>query len=155
MTRVYRGEGWVMLNLFTYIPPLFFFNTLNLPCPPAVLLLFCCPSLSHSQPHSHHHTNGTASLNRTTQRLPHSSRSYFTPSVLHSSLTPTFVPFLPSLVAHTLLPISMQNIASRVLYIYGLRLLSIIFDNHYHLITVLNYQTQIGKISLQKKLSKI
>ena len=54
--RVSRGEGRVMLSLFTYTPPTVFFQ-----------------HFTHSTPqHTHHHANGTATLNRTTQRLPHS-----------------------------------------------------------------------------------
>ena len=49
--RVSRGEGWVMLKLIHTLPPIVFFQHLT---------------------HSHHHANGTAILNRTTQRLPHS-----------------------------------------------------------------------------------
>ena len=51
--RIKRG-GVGYAETYSYTPPLVFFNT------------------SHAQHFTHHHTNGTATLNRTTQRLPHS-----------------------------------------------------------------------------------
>ena len=104
MMRVSRGEGWVMLNLFTYIPPLFFFNT------------------SHTQRLTcrlNSHANVTAMLNRTTQRLPH-SHALNSAFLISSHLCPLPV----SLLVFARLQTSMQNIACRVLCIHGLRCLS-------------------------------
>ena len=105
--RVSRGEGRVMLNLFTHIPPLFFL-TLN-------------ASLVAST-HSRHRHGCTQPHHSTPSVL---SRSYFTPSIPPFSLAPTFAPFLPLLAVHLLRNLSgkIKNIACRVLYIYGLRCL--------------------------------
>ena len=49
--RVSRGEGWVMLSLFTHIPPPCFFSTLN-----ASLVASSPPRQRHGYTQPHHST---------------------------------------------------------------------------------------------------
>lgn len=111
--RIERG-GVGYAEPFYIYPPLVFFQHSS------ALLPSCCPVLRipHTQ-RLNSHANGTAMLNRTTQRLPH-SHALNSAFLISSHLCPLPV----SLLVFARLQTSMQNIACRVLCIHGLRCLS-------------------------------